>query len=138
MWVSAVLHQNPSVIDTALSNPLMSRMSAVLGRVDLRDWAPLGVESALPEDHHYAMGLLPREVAPEAAQRVIDRVTPKQQRLSWVHGSPAEVGAFLHGFVDAGVTWFMIGDVLPMTFPPDDPAATLQRTLDVCAILKGG
>ena len=53
-----------------------------------------------------------------------------------MHGDPKEVGAFLRGFADAGVTWFMIGDVLPMTFPPDDPALTLQRTLDVCSILK--
>jgi hypothetical protein len=30
----------------------------------------------------------------------------------------------------------MIGDVPPKTFPPDDPARTLGRTLDACSILK--
>jgi phthiodiolone/phenolphthiodiolone dimycocerosates ketoreductase len=137
VWVSAVLHEDPDVIAGALANPLMRWMAAVFGRVNLRDWAALGVESALPPDYHYAMNLLPMEVDATEAQRVVARVSTRQQRLSWMHGDPKQVGATLREFADAGVTWFMIADVLPMTFPPDDPAVALRRTLDVCAALKG-
>lgn len=136
VWVSAVLHEDQDVIDRALANPLMRWMAAVFGRVNLRDWEPLGVESALPPEYHYAMDLLPLEVSASEAQRVVDRVTPEQQQLSWIHGSPKKVGALLREFADAGVTWFMVADVMPMTFPPEDPATALNRTLEVCSILK--
>jgi phthiodiolone/phenolphthiodiolone dimycocerosates ketoreductase len=136
IWVSAVLHEDPDVIERALANPLMRWMAAVFGRVNLGDWAALGVESALPVDYHYAMNLLPLEVGADEAERVVARVSSRQQRLSWMHGDPRAVGARLAEFADAGVTWFMIADVLPMTFPPDDPALALGRTLQVCSALK--
>jgi len=136
MWASVLIHEDADLITHTMANPLMRWMAAIWGRVNLRDWKPLGVESALPEDYHYAMDLLPLEVTAEEAQRVIDRVSPKQQRLSWIHGSPKEVGALLIDYVEAGVTWIAVADVLPMVVPPEDPATSLQRTLDVCAALR--
>jgi len=137
MWVQAVLHEDPDAITEAIDNPLMRWMAANFGRVNLHDWEALGVESALPPDYHYAMHLLPLEVTAEEAQRVVERVSPEQQRLSWMAGTPREVGELLKQYAEAGVTWFSIADVLPMTIPPDDPADALRRTIEVCSVLRG-
>jgi phthiodiolone/phenolphthiodiolone dimycocerosates ketoreductase len=137
IWVSALLHEDPDVITQAIANPLMRWMSAVWGRMNQAEWGKIGIKAAMPDDYHYAMKLLPIDVTAEEAQEVIARVSPEQQRLSWVHGTPQEVGAKLRDFAEAGVTWISVADVLPMTFPPDDAAKALDRTLEVCSIIKG-
>jgi phthiodiolone/phenolphthiodiolone dimycocerosates ketoreductase len=136
VWISALIHEDADFITQMVANPLMRWMAAIWGRVNLRDWKALGVESALPEDYHYAMDLLPLEVTAQEAQDVIERVSPKQQRLSWIHGSPKEVGALLGDYAEAGVTWMAVADLIPMIVPPDDPATSMQRTIEVCAMLR--
>jgi phthiodiolone/phenolphthiodiolone dimycocerosates ketoreductase len=137
LWVTPLIHEDEELLDRALENNVIKWMSAIFGRINQGDWAKDGVTPALPEDWHYAMNLLALEIDEPEMNEILDRVTPEQARFSWIMGTPQEVGSRLREYVEAGVTWVMVADMMSMTFTPDDPALALQRTMEVCSLIKG-
>jgi phthiodiolone/phenolphthiodiolone dimycocerosates ketoreductase len=56
---------------------------------------------------------------------------------SFFIGTPEKVAADLQAYVDAGVTWAMMADVMPFVLDIDEAAEAGRRAVEVCAILKG-
>jgi phthiodiolone/phenolphthiodiolone dimycocerosates ketoreductase len=137
LWVTPLIHTDPGALDQALENKVMKWQSAIFGRVNQAAWRKEGIEPAFPDDWHYAMNLLPLEISEPEMEEHLAKVTPELSRKAWIMGSPQQVAAQLSDYVDAGVTWVMIADMMSMVIPPEDPAAALGRTLEVCARIKG-
>ena len=50
--------------------------------------------------------------------------------------SPAEVAAEFQAYVDAGVDWLQVYDILPIYLQPEEAATAHLRSIEVCRILK--
>lgn len=136
-WVFTLIHDDPKVIDRALENPIMRWMIAIYGRLNNRDWAAHGVESAFPEDWHYAMNLIPNRFTDEKeVNRILSRVTDRMCELSVFRGNAREVADQIQPFVDAGANVIEVIDVMPLVLDPADAQAGLMRQLEVCAHIK--
>lgn len=136
MWIAALIHDDPDVIEAALANPLLSVFSAVLGRFNQRDWRSEGLEPAMPDSWHYSMKLLPFDISQDEAQGMIDRVPRAMVEKSFVIGSPAEIAEAAAPFVDAGANFVGIVDVLPLLLDPSEGEAAYARGVQACALLK--
>ena len=137
LWVTPLIHEDPEALERAIQNKVIRWQAAIFGRINQADWAKDGVTPALPEDWHYAMNLLPLEMSEAEMNEILGRLSDEQARLSWIMGTPQEVGSRLREYVEAGVTWVMVADMMSMTFTPDDPARALARTMEVCSLIKG-
>lgn len=132
-----LLHEDPAVIDKALDNALIRWLAAVFGRVDPTEWKKDGLESPWPEGWNYFMKLVPFQEKPEFVNEVLSKTTRKHAALSSFYGTPAQVAAKIQPFVDAGMQWVQTVDYLPLILPPEDGARALDRSIDLCAHLKG-
>lgn len=135
--VPMLLHEDRAVIDAALDNALVRWIAAVFGRIDPADWAKEGLESPVPADWMYFLNLVPYDEKPEFVQEVLRKSTRETAAKGFFHGTPAEVAEHLQRYVDAGVTWVLPVDYLPVIRPPEEADAALGRSVEVCARLKG-
>lgn len=136
-WGAVLLHEDPSVIDRALDDPVIRWNSVIFGRINQGDWDREGIEPPMPRDWHYSLKLLPVNIGAREADEMIARVTRPMSEKTWIYGTPQKVAEDLQAYVDAGVTWIGVVDILPMVLPPEDAAGALSRSLQVCRLLKG-
>ena len=136
IWIAALIHDDPKVIDAALSNPLLSIFAAVLGRFNQRDWLREGLEPVMPAEWHYSMRLLPFDIPQTEAEDIIERVPRAMVEKSFVIGSPAQIADTAAAFVDAGATFVGIVDVFPLLADPAEGEAAFGRGVEACALLK--
>jgi phthiodiolone/phenolphthiodiolone dimycocerosates ketoreductase len=136
IYAAALVHEDGDVIERALTNPLISWCTAVMGRIIMSDWAKDGVEPPLPGNWHYAIKLLPLKIPHAEINDILARVTPEMSARSWIMGTPGEVAAQLRDYVDAGATWVSIIDMLPSVLDAEDGAKAPARTIEVARILK--
>ena len=108
----------------------------VMGRINQADWLKEGIEPPMPADWSYALKLLPVNIDLAEATKMLSNVRREHSLGSWVYGTPKEVAAKLQGYVDAGVSWVLPLDFLPMVLPPEDAATSINRSIEVCRILK--
>jgi phthiodiolone/phenolphthiodiolone dimycocerosates ketoreductase len=137
-WVMLLVHDDPNVIDRALENPIFKWLAATAGRMNQTAWDREGIEPVMPRDWHYAMRMLPIAYSDAEVEEILGKVTREMTEKSYIFGTAAEVTAEMQRHVDAGLTWIAPCDLLPMIGDPADVPAAMQRTLDVCALLKGG
>lgn len=136
MWIAAMVHDDPDVIEAALSNPLLSVFAAVLGRFNQRDWLAEGLTPAMPEAWHYSMKLLPFDISRSEADAMIERVPRAMVEKSFFIGSPPEIADAASQFVDGGANFVGIVDVLPLLLDPAEGEAAFGRSVQACALLK--
>jgi phthiodiolone/phenolphthiodiolone dimycocerosates ketoreductase len=136
IWIAAMIHDDPAVIDAAMDNPLLAVFTAVLGRFNQRDWLSEGLQPVMPENWHYAMKLLPFDISRPEAQDMIDRVPREMVEKSFIAGSPAQVAEAASAFVEAGANFVGIVDVMPLVLDPAEGEAAFARGLEVCGLLK--
>jgi phthiodiolone/phenolphthiodiolone dimycocerosates ketoreductase len=139
IWPLVILHDEgrEDMVETAVNNPLIRWLAAVFGRINQSDWDKEGIEPLMPRDWHYAMKLLPiRWTSDEVAEVIADIPREIIEKCFFI-GTPATVAAQLQAYVDAGVTWTMIADVMPFVVDIDQAADAGRRAVEVCAILKG-
>ena len=135
-WAVVLLHEDEDVIDRALDNPLIRWVAAVWGRFNNADWEGEGIESAFPEDWHYAMKFKPMKVSEAEAKEVISRTSREMAEKCVLWGSPDQVAEQLRPFVERGVNWLSITDFLPIVLDLDEAAKGIDRSLEVARILK--
>ena len=83
------------------------------------------------------MKLLPiRWTADEVAEVTAD-ISRETIEKCFLIGTPENVAARLQAYVDAGVTWIMMTDVMPFVVDIDQAIDAGRRAVEVCAILKG-
>jgi phthiodiolone/phenolphthiodiolone dimycocerosates ketoreductase len=139
IWPLLILHDEgrEDMVDVAVHNPLIRWLAAVFGRINQADWDKEGIEPLMPRDWHYAMKLLPiRWTSDDVAEVTADIVRETIEKCFFI-GTPATVAAKLQAYVDAGVTWTMMADVMPFVVDIDQAADAGRRAVEVCAILKG-
>jgi phthiodiolone/phenolphthiodiolone dimycocerosates ketoreductase len=136
IWIAALMHDDPQVINAALDNPLLSVFAALLGRFNQRDWLLEGLTPVMPTDWHYSMRLLPFDIPRSEAEDIIARVPRAMVEKSFVIGSPAEIADVAGTFVDAGATFVGIVDVFPLLADPAEGEAAFARGVQACTLLK--
>jgi phthiodiolone/phenolphthiodiolone dimycocerosates ketoreductase len=139
IWPLVILHDEgqEELVESAFANPLIRWLAAVFGRINMSDWDKEGLESPMPRDWHYAMKLLPIRWTAEEVHRVTVDLPREIFEKAFLIGTPEKVGATLQAYVDAGVTWTMVADVLPFVLNFDQVEDAARRAVEVCAILKG-
>lgn len=135
-WANLILHDegDDDLVEAAFGNHLLRWHVATQGRMNQNDWDAEGIEPVLPRDWHYAMKLEPVRWTAAQAVEVTSRVSDEMLRKGLIVGTPHDVAARLHAYVDAGVTWIMVTDMAAGLLKIDNP---LGRTIDVCQRLKG-
>jgi len=136
IWVAALLHEDESVIDRAFANPITAWQTAIMGRITQSDWEKEGIEPPMPRDWHYALKMLPVKIGPAEVQQMISRVTRTMSEKSWIYGTPKKVAADLRAYVDAGATWVVVIDMLPCLLEAAESMTAVQRSIEVCRLLK--
>ncbi|MFM2100028.1 MAG: hypothetical protein RLZZ366_1567, partial [Pseudomonadota bacterium] len=137
IFCPVLLHEDKNVIDRALDNPLTRWMTSTYGRINPADWAKEGLESPVPLDWTYYMKMLPYDTSAEFREEVLRKSTRQTAEKGLFAGTPAEVAAILQKYVDAGVNWVLPVDYMPLMLTPEDAATALNRSIEVCAHLKG-
>jgi phthiodiolone/phenolphthiodiolone dimycocerosates ketoreductase len=136
IWVSALLHDDEAVVERAFEGSLVKWSTCIMGRIIQSDWLKEGIEPPMPADWHYALKMLPQRIDRAEAAAMLSRVTPEMSRKSWLYGSAKKVAAEIQPYIGAGVTWVAIVDLLPSILEPEEQAAALGRSIDVCRLLK--
>jgi phthiodiolone/phenolphthiodiolone dimycocerosates ketoreductase len=96
------------------------------------------VELVRPREYNYTFHLLPNEVTAEEHYAVMAKVSRAMKTKSFVHGNAKQVAEHWQGYVDAGATWVGFLDFAPFVFGLEDAGNCLDRSIDVCRLLKGG
>jgi phthiodiolone/phenolphthiodiolone dimycocerosates ketoreductase len=131
-----LLHEDPETISRALDNPLVRWMAATYGRIDPADWANDGLESPVPEGWSYWLKMLPYDTSPGFLAEVLSKSTRSIAEHGLFYGSPAEVAAKLAAYIDAGISWILPVDYMPLMVEPDEVPKALGRSIEVCRLLK--
>ena len=136
-WLPVLIHDDPAVIDRALNNPLVRWLAAIMGRLNMNDWAAYGMEAPFPLDWHYSTRLLPNTTTDKAyVDHILSRTTRKIAEMTYFVGNAEQVAAQIQPFIDAGATHVDILDMLPLVLEAADAQAALGRQIDVCARIK--
>lgn len=136
VYGAALLHEDENVIDTAMNNPLVRFVAAIMGRINQADWDNEGIEPPLPRNWHYALKLLPTWLSRTDVDEMLSGVTREVTEKAWLYGTPKHVGDTLRDYTDAGATWISIIDLLPPVLQPADAQTALTRSIEVCQTLK--
>jgi len=136
IFCPVLLHEDAARIDQALDNPLVRWMAATYGRIEPSDWAKEGLEAPVPEGWAYWMKMLPYDTSPEFLAEVMRKSTRKIAEKGLFWGTPADVA--MGEYVDAGVSWVLPVDYMPLMLAPDELPLALGRSIEVCRLIKKG
>jgi phthiodiolone/phenolphthiodiolone dimycocerosates ketoreductase len=128
IWVAALVHDDPDVIARAKRNPIVRFYSAMYGRFNEEDWRRFGISPVLPHGYHYAVDYLPFLLGDKEAERIVREVPDEMVDNALYAGSPAEVAEVCRQYVDAGVTFVGLLDMMPMfTVGSEPPEQAFSR-----------
>ena len=136
IWAPLLLHEDAEFVERAFENPIIKWTTCIMGRIIQSEWLKEGIQPPMPPDWHYAIKMLPQKIGIAEANDMIGRVTPEMSRKSWIYGTPQKAASQLQGFIDAGVTWVATVDILPALLDAEASAAALQRSIEVCQLIK--
>ena len=135
VMASVVIHDDPKEIDKALEHPLVKLISALFGRISMKDWVKEGYEPPFPADWHYANDYFPISATRADMEAANAKMTREMLMKSNLVGTPAQVAAQFQKYIDAGVSWVVPVDL--GAFVSQDPKGPVTRMLEVARILKG-
>ncbi|MCU1359231.1 MAG: Coenzyme F420-dependent N5,N10-methylene tetrahydromethanopterin reductase-related flavin-dependent [Ilumatobacteraceae bacterium] len=137
MWYGAAMHEDPEMIERLKQNALFKFFAAGQARIDQSEWVREGIQPAYDTKWHYAINLLPQELSAEDCAAVLSRVSPELVDHAIDYGEPASVAANIQGYIDAGVTYVSVVDLLPpLMLPLEEQLPAMSRSIEVCALLK--
>jgi phthiodiolone/phenolphthiodiolone dimycocerosates ketoreductase len=136
-WPFTLVYDTEEERERLLESPIVKWMSVVFGRLNHSEWAAEGIDRILPEGWHYAVKMLPHSMSREEVDDIVARVPKEMVEKSWLIGTPAEVAAQLQPFVEAGATYIAPSDLAPAVMEPEEQQRVAERTLELCAHLKG-
>jgi phthiodiolone/phenolphthiodiolone dimycocerosates ketoreductase len=136
IFCPVLLHEDAGRIDAALDNPLVRWMAATYGRITPTDWRKIGIEPPVPDDWSYYMKMVPYQETPAFIDSVLEKSTRQIAENAMFYGTPAQVAETLQRYVDAGVSWVLPVDYMPLMLAPEEAPAALARSIAVAATLK--
>jgi phthiodiolone/phenolphthiodiolone dimycocerosates ketoreductase len=137
MWVAAMIHEDDDVLTTVLASPVIQWMTACWGRINPNDWDDKeGIPSPMPRDWHYSRDMRPITYSEDEALDIARRATPEMSRKAWFCGSPADVASRLVPYIEAGVSFVHIGDLLPLALPLEEAPGAMQRSIATAAAVR--
>lgn len=137
-YFPCLLHDDDSVIDRALDHDFSRWHTTIWGRINQGDWEREGLPAPMGKDWHYANDLLPVRVGETETVQMLGRCTRAHVEKSYLYGSPEKVADELQAFVDVGVTWVGVLDVMPALLTAEEGPEALGRSIAVCDRLKAG
>jgi phthiodiolone/phenolphthiodiolone dimycocerosates ketoreductase len=136
VWATTLMHEDPELVERGLDNKLNRWLTAIAGRVNMNDWDAEGIEPPMPRDWHYAMKMLPLSMSDAEVDEWASRATREMAERSFFCGTPAEVADQLRPFIEAGVDFVCITDMLPFVLPVEEAQAALGRAIELSAQIK--
>jgi phthiodiolone/phenolphthiodiolone dimycocerosates ketoreductase len=136
IWATTLLHEDQDVIDRALDNKLTRWLTAIAGRLNMNDWDVEGIEPPMPRDWHYAMNMLPLSMSNAEVDEWAGRATREMAEKSYFCGTPADVAEQMRPFIEAGVDFVTITDMLPFVLSVEEAATALGRSIELSGALK--
>jgi phthiodiolone/phenolphthiodiolone dimycocerosates ketoreductase len=136
IWLICIIHEDDSVIDRIVDNPLMKYFAAQFGRFNTDDWTAEGEQSVMPPGYHYALHWQPSGQTSEEIHRITASVPHSMARKAFATGSPAEISSMLGAYRDAGANFVGIIDLAPLVLGPTAAQDSFQRAADVLSHLK--
>jgi phthiodiolone/phenolphthiodiolone dimycocerosates ketoreductase len=136
IWWICLLHEDRAVIDASMRNDYVRWLAVTLGRFHSPAWREAGIEPPMGDEFHYANDLLPTSIGEQETYDILSRATREVVKNGWFHGSPAEMADQIKPFIDAGVNWVQIDDMLPLTRPAEEAPEGLARTIELARLLK--
>ena len=109
-------------------------ISALFGRISMKDWVKEGYEPPFPADWHYANDYFPISATRKDMEAANAKMTREMMWKSNFVGTPVDVAAQFQGYIDVGVSWVVPVDL--GGFCSLDPAESVRRMIDVARILK--
>jgi phthiodiolone/phenolphthiodiolone dimycocerosates ketoreductase len=138
VYMPCLLHEDSSMIDRALDSDLARWHSTIWGRTNQGDWAKEGLPAPMGKDWHYANNMLLMKYTESEVREMIGRSTRAHAEKSYLYGSPQQVANTIKRFVEAGVTWVGVLDVMPIMLQPEEAGTAVRRAIEVCRLLKQG
>jgi phthiodiolone/phenolphthiodiolone dimycocerosates ketoreductase len=135
IMVVAMTHDDEEVIERSFDNPIVRWLAGCYGRLD-QGWEREGIEPVFPKGWHYAMKFVPGEWTDERTAAVTDNVSRAMVEKSFFIGSPKQVASGVQDYLEAGATSVVFCDMLPVILPLSEAFAALERSIDVCRLLK--
>ena len=137
LWAACMIHEDDAVIERGLETEPVKWMTATLGRTNPNDWDDKeGIPSPMPRDWHYSKDSIPVHWSREEAQVYTSKVTPEMSRKAWICGDVDYVADAVQPYLDAGVTWVHVVDLLPLALPAEEGPAALQRGINLGRAIK--
>jgi phthiodiolone/phenolphthiodiolone dimycocerosates ketoreductase len=136
VWATMLLHEDPNAIDRGLDNKLTRWLTAIAGRMSMADWRTEGIEPPFPDDWHYAMKMLPLSMSKAEVEDWTSRATREMAEKSFFYGTPAEAAAQLAPYIEAGVDFVGILDMLAFALEPEDAMGAVSRSIEASTQLK--
>ena len=136
VWLTVGLHEDRAALEQAMGAASLKWFAASYGRFNQAAWAQEGLESVFPPKWHYGVNYLPFNMTGREAEAIAARVPRAMVDKAAFWGTPQEAAAFGRRFVDAGATFVGIVDVMPLATGQDGWMPSIQRSIDVCRLLK--
>jgi phthiodiolone/phenolphthiodiolone dimycocerosates ketoreductase len=136
IWLICIIHEDDSVIDRIVDNPLMKYFAAQFGRFNTDDWTAEGEQSVMAPGYHYALHWQPSGQTSDEIGRITASVPHSMARKAFATGSPAEISSMLGAYRDAGANFVGIIDLAPLVLGPAAAQNSLQRAADMLRNLK--
>jgi phthiodiolone/phenolphthiodiolone dimycocerosates ketoreductase len=137
LWAASMIHEDDAVIEQALDSEVVRWLTATLGRTNPNDWDDKeGIPSPMPRDWHYSKDSIPVHWSREEAQVYTSKVTPEMSRLAWFCGDVETVADRIQPYIDAGVSFVHLVDLLPLTQPVEEGPRALQRGIELARAIK--
>lgn len=135
VMASVVIHEDPQEIERIMQHPLVKLISALFGRISMKDWVKEGYEPPFPPEWHYANDYFPVTASRADLEAANAKMTREMMFKRNLVGTPADVAAQFQQYIDAGVSWVVPVDL--GGFCAMEPMGPVNRMLEVARILKG-
>ena len=139
IYCPVLVHDDEAQIDRLLDNAIIRWLAGILGRIHAGDWRRDGIEPPVPDDWAYYQKLTPHSMDDSFISQVLANTDREIAKKGWFYGTPAQVGAALAEYVQAGVTWVLPCDWSPLVLDAEDVVEhQLRRNIEICRALKHG
>jgi phthiodiolone/phenolphthiodiolone dimycocerosates ketoreductase len=136
VWATMLLHEDQNIIDKALDNKLTRWLTAIAGRMSMADWRAEGIEPPFPDDWHYAIKMLPMSMSTAEVEDWASRASRQMAEKSYFLGTPADAAKQLQPYIEAGIDYVAILDMLAFVLDPQDARASMSRSIQTSAEIK--
>ncbi|MFI5957526.1 LLM class flavin-dependent oxidoreductase [Cryptosporangium sp. NPDC051539] len=138
---NCLIHEDPDVIRATLQNPMIRLLAGLWGRTPQGRWFEEGIEPPFPDGWEYSIKWDARTMTDEQFSTAMAGISDEVVAGSFLTGSPEEVTARIHAFVDAGATLVQPVDMVGLgdrTYGDPFESDSIRWRMDIYRALKQG